>query len=208
MSKCSKCGGEIIFRYVDGVCTPLHFSGGCSESESSVGSFRPRSLSPKAHSYVSYLNPNAHCPVCGVQVFFYRSPDDGRVFFDELGPPWPKHPCTDNSQNRRPSYPSQSRQLHGQQFEWQRSGWQPFICRKVEETGGGITRLFGKVKGMGRQLTLYILGESRDLGTYPMLIKSVDEELGNYQLTTFRFEGVKVEFKEIYVNAHLPEKYR
>jgi hypothetical protein len=61
---------------------------------------------------------------------------------------------------------------------------------------------------MGRQLTLYILGESRDLGTYPMLIKSVDEELGNYQLTTFRFEGVKVEFKEIYVNAHLPEKYR
>jgi hypothetical protein len=28
-------------------------------------------------------------------VYFYQSPYGGRVFFDELGPPWPKHPCTD-----------------------------------------------------------------------------------------------------------------
>src|ERR1700716_1345861 len=45
----------------------------------------------------SYVNPNAHCPKCGAPVYFYRSPYDGRVFFDELGWPWPKHPCTDNS---------------------------------------------------------------------------------------------------------------
>lgn len=39
--------------------------------------------------------PNARCPVCGAPVIFYRSPYDGRVFFDPpLGPPWPKHPCT------------------------------------------------------------------------------------------------------------------
>jgi hypothetical protein len=30
----------------------------------------------------SYVNPNAHCPVCGCAVFFYRSPYNGRVFFD------------------------------------------------------------------------------------------------------------------------------
>jgi hypothetical protein len=35
--------------------------------------------------------------VCGAAVFFYRSPHGGRVFFDELGIPWPKHPCTDTS---------------------------------------------------------------------------------------------------------------
>jgi hypothetical protein len=29
-------------------------------------------------------------------VFFYQSPFGGRVFFDDLGWPWPKHPCTDN----------------------------------------------------------------------------------------------------------------
>lgn len=41
----------------------------------------------------SFINPNAHCPECGKQVFFYRSPEGGRVFFESLGPPWPKHPC-------------------------------------------------------------------------------------------------------------------
>lgn len=30
-------------------------------------------------------------------LLFYRSPFDGRVFFDPpLGPPWPKHWCTDS----------------------------------------------------------------------------------------------------------------
>lgn len=29
-------------------------------------------------------------------MFFYQSPFGGKVFFDELGPPWPKHPCTDS----------------------------------------------------------------------------------------------------------------
>jgi hypothetical protein len=30
-------------------------------------------------------------------VFFYQNENGSRVFFDELGPPWPKHSCTDNS---------------------------------------------------------------------------------------------------------------
>ena len=52
---------------------------------------------PRIHrSLESYTNPNAKCPVCGDAVFFHQSSDGGRVFFDELGPPWPKHHCTDN----------------------------------------------------------------------------------------------------------------
>jgi len=47
-------------------------------------------------TFPSYVNPNARCPVCGADVYFYQSPYGGRVFFDDLGPPWPKHPCTDN----------------------------------------------------------------------------------------------------------------
>lgn len=43
------------------------------------------------------VDPNAECPVCGAPVFFYQNAFGSRVFFDELGPPWPKHPCTDNS---------------------------------------------------------------------------------------------------------------
>lgn len=42
-----------------------------------------------------YVNPNARCPVCNEPVFFYANAAGSRVFFDDLGPPWPKHPCTD-----------------------------------------------------------------------------------------------------------------
>lgn len=42
-----------------------------------------------------YVNPNARCPVCDQPVFFYANASGSRVFFDDLGPPWPKHPCTD-----------------------------------------------------------------------------------------------------------------
>lgn len=44
-----------------------------------------------------YIVPNAACPVCGADVFFFRNEHGSRVFFDELGPPWPKHPCTDQN---------------------------------------------------------------------------------------------------------------
>ncbi len=47
-------------------------------------------------STARYINPNADCPVCGAPVFFYQNENGSRVYFDELGPPWPKHPCTDN----------------------------------------------------------------------------------------------------------------
>lgn len=39
---------------------------------------------------------NARCPVCGTAVFFYSNQFGSKLYFDDLGPPWPKHPCTDN----------------------------------------------------------------------------------------------------------------
>ncbi|TIM38176.1 hypothetical protein [Mesorhizobium sp.] len=47
-----------------------------------------------------YVNPNTRCPVCGDAVFFYANRHGSRVYFDELGHPWPKHPCTDNPARR------------------------------------------------------------------------------------------------------------
>ncbi len=49
----------------------------------------------------AYVIPNAVCPECGADVFFYQNIHGSRVFFDELGPPWPKHPCMDIPLNRR-----------------------------------------------------------------------------------------------------------
>lgn len=33
------------------------------------------------------------CPGCQRKVFYYTCEHGSRVFFDELGPPWPKHDC-------------------------------------------------------------------------------------------------------------------
>lgn len=42
-----------------------------------------------------FVNPNARCPECFAAVFYYQNEFGSRVFFDDLGPPWPKHKCTD-----------------------------------------------------------------------------------------------------------------
>ena len=44
-----------------------------------------------------FVVPNAHCPVCGIAVYFYANLIGSRVYCDGLGWPWPKHPCTDNA---------------------------------------------------------------------------------------------------------------
>lgn len=92
MQTCNQCGDEIEFRYVDGVTKPIHVngrwcSGGSPQITTTKGWFRSRE---------AFTDPNALCPVCGASVFYYQNKSGSRVFFDDLGWPWPKHPCTDN----------------------------------------------------------------------------------------------------------------
>ena len=84
--------------------------------------------------YESYVNPNARCPVCGASVFFYQSPYGGRVFFDEMGPPWPKHPCTDNPERSRWRPPSDQYPLVkvATAPAWKRDGWIPLVIIQVK----------------------------------------------------------------------------
>ena len=106
MAFCYHCGEEIEFINNGFGPIPIHPSGSCSGRGGGYGvgrdysSFRSTSDGEVFDfpfvTYPSYVNPNARCPVCGASVYFYQSPYGGRVFFDELGPPWPKHPCTDN----------------------------------------------------------------------------------------------------------------
>lgn len=91
MTTCRHCSREIEFRYVGGQLVPIHVDGNwCSSVGRSSGAIPSRAFA----TMESYTNPNALCPVCGETVFFYQSPHGGRVFFDALGWPWPKHPCT------------------------------------------------------------------------------------------------------------------
>jgi hypothetical protein len=96
MERCSVCGEQIVFRYVDGRPTPIHVNGNWCRGYVKEGSDGKGSGPFGTAS--SYVTPNATCPVCGETVFFYQAPSGGRVFFDDLGWPWPKHPCTDNQQ--------------------------------------------------------------------------------------------------------------
>lgn len=36
------------------------------------------------------------CPKCGKRVYFVRPYSGGAVWFDDMGKPWPKHPCMDS----------------------------------------------------------------------------------------------------------------
>lgn len=63
--------------------------------------FRPGASS--AEYKLRWINGNAHingsvtylttCPQCKGPVFFYRNEAGSRVFFDQLGKPWPKRGC-------------------------------------------------------------------------------------------------------------------
>jgi hypothetical protein len=83
----------------------------------------------------SYVNPNARCPVCGCSVYFYRSPYNGRVYFDDLGWPWPKHGCTDNRQEpRRATCTSIVPKSLGD-TRWHREGWSALLSLRVAHEG-------------------------------------------------------------------------
>ena len=178
MPTCDKCGCEIEFRYVDGRCIPFHLNGPCpamSGNYSNYGTYSSFRLTGVDEifefpfiTYPSYVNPNAHCPVCGCAVYFYQSPYGGRVFFDELGPPWPKHPCTDNpvvrlhflsAENRArfligaASQPKESDSEVGERNEptivrtpteftpppaWALAGWMPFVVTRIVSRPIGI----------------------------------------------------------------------
>jgi hypothetical protein len=64
-----------------------------------------------------YVNPNAKCPVCDAAVYFYANEHGSRVFFDDLGPPWPKHPCTDNPREPVPRRGAPTRRTRGMMQE-------------------------------------------------------------------------------------------
>ena len=104
----------------------------------------------------SWVNPNASCPVCGCAVYFYQSPYGGSVYFDELGPPWPKHACTDhaylNSVVERASVKPGSR--------WDETGWQPLVNFSVSLVGSGLYKISGRADPYERTVLFRTTGST------------------------------------------------
>lgn len=122
----------------------------------------------------SYTTPNAQCPVCAQQVFFYQSPAGGRVYFDELGPPWPKHSCTDKA--------GRHRQQLGERFQ-KKEGWWPLIWDEVielRENEGSVL-----IDSQKRPLFLRVPFPG-SWSEAPVYMRAVPGGEGVYELSTLR----------------------
>jgi len=122
----------------------------------------------------SYVNANAYCPVCGASVYFYRSPHNGRVFFDQLGWPWPKHPCTDNLQQPRSATHFAVAERIKPKTQWQGEGWTPVLSACISKDAKRI----GVRGDCGAQFVDLVLpvGATLDRET-PILIRTVSSHL-------------------------------
>jgi hypothetical protein len=162
-------------------------------------------------SITSFVIPNARCPVCSEQVYFYQSPHGGRVFFDELGWPWPKHPCTDNDGHRKSTKPinwigDDINQLalfyiH----EWGDDGYFPLICTNTKgskQLGGEfLYMLEGEKKRHSVWLNLDSPIYIRENALF--FIKDVDSLSNKYELKfCYKKRGNKAVDTEI-IPAHI-----
>jgi len=186
MPRCSQCGGEIIFRYVGGVCTPIHLSGGCYESSASTRVAKPKRSASSSYTYDSFVNPHATCPVCGQEVFYYQSANGSRVFFDALGPPWPKHPCTDNPSVAsrvviKRGKESPERKVNKNVYAWQSVGWEPIYVLEVKEAhNNNFISIHGIFKG--NNITVYVRNDGKFPKQSPMHLREKDSK--SYELST------------------------
>jgi hypothetical protein len=80
---CQFCGGEIIFRVIRGLITPIHL--GEKDCEG-------RRLYRSDQEGIAHLTK---CPRCLASVYFLRN-NGGSIWLESLGWPWPKHGCFDD----------------------------------------------------------------------------------------------------------------
>lgn len=157
---------------------------------------------PRYRTVESFTVPNATCPVCGCRVYFYQSPDGGRVFFDDLGPLWPKHPCTDNAVSApRPSSSSARLRTSSAHLAWRREGWEPLICREIRALPStpGWFRLTGSFRGQGKNFFTQV---DRQLAKTLFHVRSLST--GGYELSFFEIQPQAISERRLVAYDSLP----
>jgi hypothetical protein len=95
--------------------------------------YRPRQWGP--HTIKWYTSgPKAKCPDCGASVYFFKG---GGTYFDCLGPPWKKHPCTSVPKEYSPFNKRGQPKLRNRLSTYERDGWIPFAIRRIEQLATG-----------------------------------------------------------------------
>ena len=131
--------------------------------------------------FVRHRTPNAVCPACGADVFFYQSPFGGKVYFDELQPPWPKHPCMDSQlQNVRQVAPE--RVTIPSYLSDPAHRWRPLICKSIKK-GNECVELAVAASDDVRTLFGKLSKKVLDMGA-PFFIRFVSK--GAYEISTLR----------------------
>jgi hypothetical protein len=81
-----------------------------------------------------YTKPNELCSFCNAPVFFRQLRNLGRVYFDEPGAPWRKHPCTDKTSL-----------FYRGPFGSGNEGWPQLTQISVDALSNDVLRLSGKL---------------------------------------------------------------
>lgn len=144
----------------------------------------------------SHTTPNAKCPVCGALVFFYKSPEGGAVFFDDLGPPWPKHPCTDYNPLRT--------QLTAEILLKKKAGWWPFLREPGPLATFALPNKEGVLVADREDRILLIKGSTKILlKDVPLWMKPLPGGRHLYEVSTFKTKNNQ--FTEVTYRAFSPK---
>jgi len=122
---------KLIFRNLGGRVVPIRVETEWHQDSLSISRYQvpKRPFDPKAYATEqAFVNPNAVCGQCGASVYYYEHPNGARVLFDQLGPPWPKHPCYEASQAINRNVITQAATAAGPR--WVQEGWQPLFYQK------------------------------------------------------------------------------
>lgn len=148
-------GGLVKKHFRNGSWVSSHYRSG-SEVNNESASITPNEtyyygIAKIEQNYYSFVNPNASCPVCGKPVYFYQSEFDGRVFFDELGPPWSKHPCTDSSSIPQRLVFNVSVDI---EYNWQSENWVPLFIKRIQIIDKVSIQVFAELNY--EEISLYV----------------------------------------------------
>jgi hypothetical protein len=134
-----------------------HKGRGSTGMKRHLSSSWPPGIPPISASIHSITIPNAKCPVCGESVFYYCNEHGSSVFFDELGPPWPKHPCTDNENQSSPRVLSiQETMGDNRLHKWKTDGWVPYQVETIAEIDKSTFKLSLRSLEAEKELMLYL----------------------------------------------------
>lgn len=118
---------DIIFRTINGIVRPITVGGQSLKGKSKKSTTNETYKLRKNHycDFRSFTVPNVKCKKCGQLVYYYEHPSGSRVLFDELGPPWPLHPCFSAEQ----SIKNQSVKTTVKSVNRKEKGWIPVVIK-------------------------------------------------------------------------------